>query len=167
MYIKHLQQVAETLKERHDELNSKMAAPPPEIRARRKRAAEKAAAEAAAREAAEAKDAVLQGRLQAAEESGTYRGSEQDRADGFLHFSTAEQIVESARRHRAGEADLLLLRVKAEPLGEALRWEESRGGALFPHLYGDLDASAVDRVDELRLGDDGEHVFPADSLSGD
>ncbi|MEO0478310.1 MAG: DUF952 domain-containing protein [Planctomycetota bacterium] len=104
---------------------------------------------------------------QGAEQSGTYRGSDQDRADGFLHFSTAEQIVESARRHRAGEADLLLLRVRAEALGSALRWEESRNGAQFPHLYGDLEVSAVDRVDELRLGADDEHVFPADSLSGD
>ena len=96
-----------------------------------------------------------------AESSGVYRGSDQDRADGFLHFSTSTQIVESARRHRAGEADLWLLRVHTQPLGEDLRWEASRGGALFPHLYGELPVSAVVDAVELPLDEAGEHVFPA------
>ena len=95
-----------------------------------------------------------------AQASGVYRGSDQDRADGFLHFSTAEQIVESAARHRAGEAGLVLLEVAVEPLGDALRWEESRGGALFPHLYADLPVDAVTRATELPLDEQGAHVFP-------
>ncbi len=97
---------------------------------------------------------------QAAASSGAYSGSSQDRADGFLHFSTAGQIVESAAKHRAGQDGLLLLTVDAEVLGEALKWEDSRGGAQFPHLYGDLPVSAAARVDELPLGPDGKHIFP-------
>lgn len=96
-----------------------------------------------------------------AQSSGVYRGSSQDLADGFLHFSTAEQIVESATRHRAGEPDLLLLRVRVAALGDALRWEASRGGDRFPHLYGALGVAAVHGVDPLPLGPGGEHVFPA------
>ncbi len=97
---------------------------------------------------------------QAAEVTGAYDGSSQDRADGFLHFSTAEQIVESAAKHRAGQDGLLLLTVDAELLGDALKWEISRGGAQFPHLYGDLPLSAAIRVDELPLGPNGKHIFP-------
>lgn len=97
---------------------------------------------------------------QAAGESGRYGGSSQDRADGFIHFSTAEQIIDSAARHRAGQDGLVLLTVNAENLGEALKWEASRGGALFPHLYGELPVSAAVRVDDLPLGPDGRHVFP-------
>ncbi len=97
----------------------------------------------------------------AAQQTGTYSGSVEDRADGFLHFSTSEQIVESAARHRAGEADLVLLEVTTEALGEALRWEESRGGALFPHLYGDLSVSVVVRATPLPLDESDKHVFPS------
>ncbi|MCA8944006.1 MAG: DUF952 domain-containing protein [Planctomycetes bacterium] len=96
----------------------------------------------------------------AAQDREVYTGSAQDRADGFLHFSTADQIVESARRHRAGERDLVLLRVDAHALGSALRWEPSRGGDLFPHLYGDLPLDAVLGDSALELGEDGHHVFP-------
>ncbi|MDC0032931.1 DUF952 domain-containing protein [Alphaproteobacteria bacterium] len=92
--------------------------------------------------------------------TGTVIGSSQDRSDGFLHFSTVEQIVESAAKHRAGQAGLLLLTVDADALGGALKWEESRGGALFPHLYGDLPISATIRVDDLPLDSDGKHIFP-------
>ncbi len=92
--------------------------------------------------------------------SGRYHGSSQDRADGFIHFSTAAQIVESAARHRAGQAGLVLLAVEPAALGPALKWEESRGGQLFPHLYGALPASAVRWVRDLPLGPDGRHVFP-------
>ncbi len=98
----------------------------------------------------------------AAEAAGSYAGSSQDRADGFIHFSTRAQIVESAARHRAGQTGLVLLSVDPEALGPALKWEASRGGALFPHLYGALPTAAVVRVDDLPLGDDGRHVFPAD-----
>ena len=97
---------------------------------------------------------------EAARISGIYTGREDDRADGFLHFSTAAQIVESARRHRAGEADLVLLHVDEERLGDALVWEPSRGGALFPHLYGELPLGCVEAATPLPLGPDGVHIFP-------
>ncbi len=91
---------------------------------------------------------------------GRYEGSSQDRADGFIHFSTAAQIVASAAKHRAGQEGLILLTVEAAALGDALRWETSRGGALFPHLYGDLPVAAVRRVEDLPLGPEGTHMFP-------
>jgi uncharacterized protein (DUF952 family) len=89
-----------------------------------------------------------------------YSGSSQDAADGFIHFSTAAQIAGSAARHRAGQAGLTLLTVDAGRLGPALRWEPSRDGALFPHLYGPLPVDLVLRADPLALGDDGQHIFP-------
>jgi uncharacterized protein (DUF952 family) len=95
-----------------------------------------------------------------ARKSGSYPGSAEDTADGFLHFSTAGQVVESARKHRAGETGLVLLEVDASLLGDALRWEPSRGGQLFPHLYGPLPAAAVKAEFDLPLGADGVHVFP-------
>jgi uncharacterized protein (DUF952 family) len=97
-----------------------------------------------------------------AEKGGAYAGSSQDHADGFIHFSGGAQIVESAAKHRAGQSGLVLLSVDPDKLGTALKWESSRGGALFPHLYGDLSPTAVVRVDELALGADGLHVFPPD-----
>ncbi len=96
----------------------------------------------------------------AAQASGEYRGSSQDAADGFIHFSTSAQVAESAAKHRAGQAGLLLLEVEAGALGPALRWEPSRGGQLFPHLYGPLPLSAVVSARPLPLGRDGRHVFP-------
>jgi len=101
----------------------------------------------------------------AAEAAGSYRGSSQDTADGFIHFSTADQIRESARKHRAGQTDIVLVTVDALRLGAALKWEPSRGGALFPHLYGPLPLDAVIRIDALPLGPDGLHLFP--KLGGD
>ena len=98
----------------------------------------------------------------AAQESGTYTGETDDRADGFLHFSTREQIVQSAAIHRAGETGLVLLEVTTAAVGATLRWEESRGGALFPHLYGDLPTTAVNSAHALPLDDEGVHVFPWD-----
>ncbi|HEX6979313.1 MAG TPA: DUF952 domain-containing protein [Alphaproteobacteria bacterium] len=89
-----------------------------------------------------------------------YEDSSQDRADGFIHFSTAAQLAESAAKHRAGQPDLVLLEVDAERLGPALKWELSRGGQLFPHLYGPLPLAAVRRVADLPLGPDGRHVLP-------
>lgn len=97
---------------------------------------------------------------QAAERIGSYGGSSQDAADGFIHFSTESQIVDSAAKHRAGQRDLLLIAARPEALGDALRWEPSRGGALFPHLYGTLPLSAVAWTAELPLGPDGAHRFP-------
>jgi uncharacterized protein (DUF952 family) len=91
---------------------------------------------------------------------GSYAGSSQDRADGFIHFSTAQQLPESARRHRAGQTDLLVLAVDTELLGDGLKWEASRSGALFPHLYGVLPVSAVRWAREMPLGTDGAHILP-------
>jgi len=95
-----------------------------------------------------------------AEQAGRFDGAPIDFADGFIHFSTAEQARETAARHFAGQDDLLLVAVEAAPLGDALRWEVSRGGALFPHLYAPLALSAVRWVKPLPLGADGSHVFP-------
>ena len=83
-----------------------------------------------------------------------------DRRDGFIHFSTGTQVAETAAKHFAGQSDLLLVSVDATRLDNRLKWEPSRGGALFPHLYGDLDVAAVTRVEPLPLGPDGRHVFP-------
>ena len=93
--------------------------------------------------------------------AGRYIGTEDDRRDGFLHFSTKDQIAESARRHRAGQQGLVLVAVEAGRLGDRLRWEPSRDGALFPHLYGPLFPAEAADVAPLPLGPDGEHVFPA------
>jgi uncharacterized protein (DUF952 family) len=95
-----------------------------------------------------------------AERAGSYRGSAVDRSDGFIHFSTAEQTAETAAKHFAGQRDLVLIAVDATALGEALKWEPSRGGALFPHLYGPLDLKAVRHVDPLPLDPAGQHMFP-------
>jgi uncharacterized protein (DUF952 family) len=97
---------------------------------------------------------------QEAVRAGTYRGTADDLRDGFIHFSTADQIAESARRHRAGQAGLVLIAIESAPLGNRLKWEEARGGALFPHLYGALNPAEVASVRPLPLGPDGEHVFP-------
>ena len=91
---------------------------------------------------------------------GRYSGSDADRADGFLHFSTASQIRESAAKHRAGEADLILIEADATRLGESLRWETSRGGQQFPHLYGALPMDAITRTADLPLDAAGQHQFP-------
>ena len=97
----------------------------------------------------------------AAKAAGIYRGSAHDRRDGFIHFSTADQAGETAAKHFAGQAELVLLAIDPVPLGAALRWETSRGGALFPHLYAPLPASAVIEAHELPLGADGRHLFPS------
>jgi len=95
-----------------------------------------------------------------AERAGAFRGSPADLRDGFVHFSTAAQLVETAEKHFAGERDLVLVAVDVAVLGDALKWEPSRGGALFPHLYGDLPLSAVLRVDPVPVGPGGRHLFP-------
>lgn len=92
--------------------------------------------------------------------AGVYHGTAADRADGFIHFSTAATVAESAAKHRAGERDLLLIAVEAEKLGSALKWEPARGGILFPHLYGPLDPTLVRSVMPLPLGPDNRHIFP-------
>ena len=94
-----------------------------------------------------------------AERTGIFTGAPVDLADGFIHFSTASQVRETAARHFAGQPDLVLVAVHVAALGSALRYEPSRGGALFPHLYGTLTLSAVRWVKPLPLGPEG-HVFP-------
>ncbi len=89
-----------------------------------------------------------------------FRGAPVDLADGFIHFSTAAQVAETAARHFAGGRDLVLVSVDGDRLGPALKWEKSRGGALFPHLYAPLALSAVIRTESLPLGDGGLHIFP-------
>ncbi len=95
----------------------------------------------------------------AAEASGVFNGAAIDIADGFIHLSTAEQVKETATKYFAGRTDLLLVAVDAAALGEALKWEISRGGALFPHLYAPLPFEKIARVDPLPLGGDGRHDF--------
>jgi uncharacterized protein (DUF952 family) len=97
-----------------------------------------------------------------AEKAGRFEGAPVDLADGFIHFSTGAQVRETAARHFARQAGLVLVAVEAEALGPALRWEPSRGGALFPHLYGPLRLAAVRWVAPLALGPDGSHVFARD-----
>lgn len=96
----------------------------------------------------------------AAGKNGSYRGSDDDLRDGFIHFSIADQVRESVAKHRAGQSGLVILAVSAEALGEALKWEASRGGQLFPHLYGALPPAAVRWVRPLPLTPAGDHLFP-------
>lgn len=91
----------------------------------------------------------------AAQAAGRFDGSAVDLADGYIHFSTAAQAAETARRHFAGREGLVVLEVESDDLGEALRWEPSRGGDLFPHLYGPLSAEHVRSVRTAPLGADG------------
>ncbi|MCF8476849.1 MAG: DUF952 domain-containing protein [Pseudolabrys sp.] len=95
-----------------------------------------------------------------AEREGVFRGAPIDLQDGFIHFSDAGQAAETAAKHFTGQAGLLLLYVNTASLGDRLKWEPSRGGALFPHLYGALDLKAVTKVEPLPLGPDGMHLFP-------
>src|SRR3974390_1209422 len=95
-----------------------------------------------------------------AERSGLYRGSADDARDGFIHFSTAAQVGETARKHFFGQRALFLVEVDADALGEALRWERSRNDELFPHLYGELDLGAVRGVYDLHARSDGYHDIP-------
>lgn len=92
--------------------------------------------------------------------AGSLLGSPRDRTDGFIHFSTAEQVRDTAARHFAGVSDLVLVAVDADVLGTALEWEPSRDGALFPHLYAPLAVQLASWVKPLTIGDDDQHVFP-------
>ncbi|MGO9171144.1 MAG: DUF952 domain-containing protein [Rhodomicrobium sp.] len=134
---------------------------------------------------------------EAAQAEGAYRGSAHDKRDGFIHFSTAAQLGETARKHFSGVGDLVLLaadiaslswppseaaiqsaglnaadeeldgRVKPghDKKGDPLRWEPSRGGDLFPHLYADLPIAAVKSVTAIPLGQNGTPIVPSDLAS--
>lgn len=97
----------------------------------------------------------------AAQAAGRFEGSAVDHQDGYIHFSTAVQAGETARRHFAGQADLVVLEVESDDLGAALKWEPSRGGDLFPHLYDALLVAHVRAVHEAPLAADGVPQLPA------
>jgi uncharacterized protein (DUF952 family) len=95
-----------------------------------------------------------------AERAGVFTGAPVDLADGFIHFSTAAQVAETAKKHFFGQRDLLLVAVAADALGDALRFEPSRGGALFPHLYAPLPLAVVGCVRALATSPDGTVQVP-------
>ena len=95
-----------------------------------------------------------------AERDGVFHGSAVDYADGYIHFSTAAQVAATAGKHFARMTGLVIVAVDPDALGPALKWEPSRGGAVFPHLYGHLPLTAVRWVKPIRLDDDGRHVLP-------
>jgi uncharacterized protein (DUF952 family) len=97
---------------------------------------------------------------QEAQRDGHYRGSAVDRHDGFIHFSSATQAVETAEKHFAGRKGLMLIAVDADALGAALKWEPSRGGAQFPHLYGAMSLAAVRWAKPLPDEIGGKRAFP-------
>ncbi len=94
-----------------------------------------------------------------AQSYGFYEGSEVDIKDGFIHLSAAHQARGTARKHFAGQSDLVLVSVQSQSLAESLKWEVSRGGALFPHIYGVLPLAAIIAVVSLPLVND-LHQFP-------
>ncbi len=95
----------------------------------------------------------------AAEAKGVFDGAPVDLADGYIHFSTASQTRETAEKHFKGQTGLLLVTVAAEDVGAALRWEPSRGGQLFPHLYAPLTCAAARAVHAIPADSDGRHDF--------
>jgi uncharacterized protein (DUF952 family) len=102
---------------------------------------------------------MLKQEWERAQANGIYEGSEVDRHDGFIHLSAAHQVRATAQKHFLGKADLLLLSVREEALGQSLKWEVSRGADLFPHIHGALPLSAVSEVIPLPLVN-GIHQFP-------
>ena len=98
--------------------------------------------------------------LTRAEETGSYAGMPVDEADGFIHFSTAAQLPETLSKHFAGRDDIAVFAVSTDRLGPALRWEPSRGGALFPHLYGSLDAELILWSEPIQVAADGFCLLP-------
>jgi uncharacterized protein (DUF952 family) len=96
----------------------------------------------------------------AAERNGAFAGAGIDLKDGYIHFSSAEQVAETARLHFAGQEELVLVAVDPAAFGATLKWEPSRGGALFPHLYGALDPKRILWVKPIPLGADGRHLLP-------
>lgn len=91
---------------------------------------------------------------------GQYDGSAVDKADGYIHLSTLDQLEGTASKHYAGQSDLMLVEVNLDALGDTLVWEPSRGGALFPHIYGPLPLVATSTAQPLSVTDDGEMILP-------
>jgi uncharacterized protein (DUF952 family) len=94
-------------------------------------------------------------------EAGRFDGAAVDLTDGFIHFSTDEQVAETLRLHFPGVSNLMLIAVETSRLGENLKWEPSRGGELFPHLFAPLRLGDAVWSKELPLGSDGNHVLPS------
>lgn len=94
-------------------------------------------------------------------QAGSFEGAAVDIADGYIHLSTAEQLDETLARHFAGQQGLVIAAVALAPLGEALRWEVSRNGQLFPHFYGRLTMRHISAHTPLRHGADGRATLPA------
>ena len=92
--------------------------------------------------------------------TGTLPRSEVDEKDGFMHLSTSAQLAETLRLHFAGESDLVIARVPVAPHGAALKWEPSRGGALFPHLYAPLGMAAITAHEAVAVASDGACQLP-------
>ena len=95
-----------------------------------------------------------------AEIAGIFTGAEIDITDGYIHFSTAEQVAETAAKHFVGQEDLLLVAVGTQAIDANLKWEISRGNALFPHLYAVLPMNAVAWAKPMQLDADGKHILP-------
>jgi uncharacterized protein (DUF952 family) len=95
-----------------------------------------------------------------AQAEGIYAGAAIDVTDGFIHFSTAMQLAETIRLHFKGRRGLVLAAIRTAPLGSALRWEASRGGALFPHLYGNLEMSTIAWSEPIDVDEDGNCQLP-------
>ncbi|MGH1417996.1 MAG: DUF952 domain-containing protein [Hyphomicrobiaceae bacterium] len=96
-------------------------------------------------------------------QNGSYEGSKDDVRDGFIHFSTGAQLAETAKKHFSGQDGLLLVAFNEKDLGPALKWEPSRGGALFPHLYDRLDPALALWSKSIPLASDGTPNLPAEA----
>ena len=102
---------------------------------------------------------------EAAKSEGQFFGNGDDLRDGFIHLSAPHQVEGTLAKHYPGQEDLLLLALDPERLGPGLKWEPSRGGGMFPHLYGALPLNAVVAADPLRIDDDNRHILP-EGVSG-
>lgn len=94
------------------------------------------------------------------EADGVFKGAPVDLADGYIHLSTEAQLTETVDKHFAGQDDLHVVAVDLEALGDAVRWEPSRGGQLFPHIYGDLPLSVAVAYGPLERDDAGAAKLP-------
>jgi uncharacterized protein (DUF952 family) len=103
---------------------------------------------------------VLTAEQMIALEAGSFAGAPIDQADGYIHLSTAEQLTETVDKHFAGQEGLWVAEVDVDALGDAIRWEVSRGGQEFPHLYGELTLDTVVAYSPLEREHDGSVRLP-------
>ena len=103
---------------------------------------------------------LLPDQLATLEHDGVFAGAPVDLADGYIHMSTAVQLAETIAKHFVGKTDLQIVEVDLEALGDALKWEPSRGGALFPHLYAPLSLDTVIAYGPLEFDEDGSIRYP-------